>query len=255
MRTLFMAMLLISAPGGALAAQVSISSAASHSSGRYGAAKATTVTSTSLGANATLGEWEVSATLPYISVGVGGSELTVGGVVIQPQDGAERLEGFGDVYVTVGRSLPLPDDFPFEVGLKGELKLPTGARILSTGTIDGGVDIEFSRSFGAVAPFASVGRRFYGDTEDLELENGWVASAGATFTLLGLTLIASYEWAESPIGLPAAKEIFGVASGSFARNWNWTVFGSKGLNEGAADLMFGFGLSCTFGSGTPGIEK
>ncbi len=130
-------------PGGALAAQLSISSAASHSSGRYGAEKPTTVTSSSLGATGSLDEWEVSATLPYLSVGVGGVELAVGGVVIQPDGRQAARDGFGDAFVTVGRTLPLGDEFPVDVAVEGQLKLPTGARKLSTGREAGrGLDVE-----------------------------------------------------------------------------------------------------------------
>jgi hypothetical protein len=255
MRTLFLAMLLVPAPGAALAAQISISSAASHSSGRYGAEKSTTVTSSSLGATASLDEWEVSATLPYLSVGLGGAELTVGGVVIQPDGRRDRISGFGDAYLTIGRSLPLGDDFPVEVAVQAQLKLPTGARHLSTGRVDGGVDVELSRQFGPVSPFVSAGYRFYGDSAELELENGWALSAGATITHAGLTFIGSYDWTSSPIGLPVARELFGVVSGPLARNWNWTMFGSTGLSEGAAELMFGIGLSRTFGSAPPLLKN
>ena len=251
MRVLLFGMLLVSAPTAASAAQFSISSAASHSSGRYGAEKPTTVTSTSIGATGTFAEWEVSATLPYVSVGAGGAELTVGGVVIRPEEGQGRINGFGDAFVTVGRTLPLGDEFPVDVAVQGQLKLPTGTRRLSTGKLDGGIDVELSRQIGSLAPFLSVGYHFYGDSSELELENGWAISAGATITHGGVTLIGSYDWSASPIGLSDAKEIFAVASGPFAQHWNWTVFGSKGLNNGAADFMFGIALSRAFGSATP----
>ena len=238
-----------------MAAQLSISSAASRSSGRYGADQPTTVTSSSLGATASLDEWEVSATLPYVSVGVGGAELTVGGVVIQPDGRRDRVSGFGDAFVTVGRTLPMGDGFPVEVAIQGQLKLPTGAPQLSTGKVDWGLDVELSSQFGSVSPFLSAGYRFYGDSAELDLENGWAISAGASITHGSLTFIGSYDWASSPIGLPAAEELFGVFSGPLARNWNWTMFGSTGLSEGAADLMFGIGLSRTFGSAPPLLKK
>ena len=255
MRAFIPVMLLLSASGMASAAQLSISSAASHSSGRYGADKPTTVTSSSLGATGSLDEWEVSATLPYLSVGLGGAELTVGGVVIQPDGGRGRVSGLGDVFVTVGRTLPLGDEFPADVAIEGQVKLPTGARRLSTGKVDGGLDVELSRQFGSVSPFLSAGYRFYGDNAELELENGWAFSAGATITHGGLTFIGSYDWSSSPIGLASAEEMFAVASGPLARDWNWTLFGSNGLSEGSADLMFGIGISRTFGSAPPALTK
>lgn len=241
-------MLLVSASGGASAAQLSISSAGSHSSGRYGAEKPTSVTSSSVGATGRFGEWDVSATIPYLSIGVGGAELAVGGVVIQPDGRRGRVSGFGDAYITVGRTLALGDEFPVEVAIEGQVKLPTGARKLSTGKVDAGLDIELSSQFGSVSPFLSAGYRIYGDSAELELENGWALSAGATITHGGLTFIGSYDWSASPIGVPEAKEVFAVATGPLAQNWSWTLFGSKGLSEGAADLMFGIGFSRKFGS-------
>lgn len=254
MRTLVLsATMLAFAPTAASAAQLSINTSASHS--RSGGAEArTTATSSSVGASAVLGEWEVSATLPYISVSGGGTELTVGGVVIRPDD-EEPVSGFGDVFLAAGRALPLGDILPVDVAIRGELKLPTGSRNLSTGKIDAGMDVEVSRQLGSVTPFISTGYRYYGDSNVLELEDGWVLSAGATFTLRGVTIIASYDWSESPLGLAAARELFGVASGAFAPSWNWTVYASKGLSEAAADLMIGIGVSHTLGQSRPLLKK
>jgi hypothetical protein len=172
-------------------------------------------------------------------VEAGGEELSVGGVLIRPE-GPQRLSGLGDVSVSAGRLLPVA--LPVDVAIQLQLKLPTGSSSFSTGMVDGGLDVELSKDFGGVSPFVSAGYRFYGDDPDFELENGWVASAGASLTHGRLTLIASYDWSQSPIGLPDAHEIFFVASGPLAARWNWSLFGSKGLNDGAADVMVGMGL-------------
>jgi hypothetical protein len=233
-------------PGQALAADLSVTTSASYSAGKYGGRERTQASVASLGASATFGEWTLSAALPYVNIDAGSSEVTVGGIVIRPKENGSALRGFSDLTLTAGRSLPL-EWLPVEVNVQGQVKLPTGAGAISTGKLDGGVDIELAKSFGSISPFLSAGYRFYGDSEDLELENGWLMSAGATLTRGKVTMIGSYDWSQSPVGL-TSKEIFAVASGPFGNGWNWTLYGSKGLNEGAAGKMFGFGVTRRFGS-------
>lgn len=253
-QTLACAALLI-AQSGALAAQTSISTSGNYSSGFYGGDQATDVRSVSVSASKTLGDWEFTASLPYLSISAGGEELTVGGVVVRPQEDGARISGYGDVFVTAGGPLPL-HMLPFDVSVQGQLKVPTGSSNLSTGNIDGGLDVELSKSFGSVAPFVMMGYRFYGDSNELELENGWAASAGATLSYWGATFIASYDWSQSPLGLAAAHELFAVASGPLTENWNWSVYGSKGLSDGAADKMIGLGITRSFGRAfTPGSAR
>ncbi len=165
---------------------------------------------------------------------------------MRPGEAGAESSGFGGVTVGAGRSLEF-EWLPFDLSIQGQVKLPTGARRLSTGKVDASLDLELSKSFGPVAPFVSADYRVYGDSADLELENGWAVSAGATLTYLGITFIGSYDWSQSPFELAPAKEIFAVASGALRQNWNWTLYGSKGLNAGAADKLFGLALTHRLG--------
>ncbi len=247
MRNHLLSALALVMPSSALAADLSLTTSASYSAGKYGGTERTQATVANLGASATFGEWTLSAALPYVNIDAGSSEVTVGGIVVGPKSAGSKIRGFGDITLSAGRSLAL-EWLPVDVTVQGQVKLPTGAKAISTGKLDGGLDIELAKSFGSVSPFVSAGYRFYGDSQELELENGWLLSAGATLTLGKVTFIGSYDWSQSPIGLTSAKEIFAVASGPFGHGWNWTVYGSKGLNEGAAARMVGFGLTRSFRS-------
>ncbi|MDP8914862.1 MAG: hypothetical protein M3N39_14985 [Pseudomonadota bacterium] len=247
MRNHLLPVLLLAVPGSASAADLSLTTSANYSAGKYGGTEPTRATIASVGASATLGEWALSATLPYVTIDTGSSELTVGGVVVRGDEAASGIRGFGDVTLTAGRSLPF-EWLPLDLNVQGQVKLPTGARSISTGKLDGGLDVELSKTLGFLSPFLSAGYRFYGDSADLELENGWAVSAGATLTFGKVTMIGSYDWSQSPIGLTSAEEIFAVASGPFGSHWSWTIYGSKGLNEGAADKMVGFGITRRFSS-------
>lgn len=232
------------APG--FATELSFTTSAAYSSGRYGGTAPTRAATASVAASATLGAWELSASLPYVNIAAGSSEVTVGGIVVRPGEASGgKIRGFSDILLMAGRPLTA-DWLPVDVSIQAQLKLPTGSRSISTGKADGGIDVEVSRSFGPVSPFLSAGYRVYGDSADLELENGWALSGGASVAFGDITIIGSYDWSQSPVGLAPAKELFAVMSGPFGGDWNWTAYGSKGLNEGAADLMIGFGVTRRF---------
>ena len=246
MKQLVWGLALAVAPVPAAARGYGVGTSAAYSTGRYGGPEATRLATASLTGTANLRGWELSATLPYLAADAGGEEISVGGVLIRPE-GRERISGFGDVFLTAARSI-LPQ-LPVDVSLQAQLKVPTGSSDLSTGKVDGGLDVEFAKQVGSFAPFVSGGYRVYGDAADFDLRNGWVASAGTSISHGRMTLIASYDWSQSPVYLPDAHELFAVASGPLLPSWTWSLYGSKGFSDGAADVMVGLGVSRSFARG------
>ena len=240
---------LVSTPGVATARDFSISSGASLSSGRYGGADETRVSSSSLSLRSDLAGWQLGVTLPYLTIENGGDEAAVAanGFVVQPGQGRKRQSGYGDVQLRVERALPSSKLWPIETRIAANFKLPTGARRLSTGKVDTGVSVEFSRQFGRVTPYVSAGYRTFGDIGAFRLRDGWATSAGATVALRKVTFIASYERSNALVFGPAPREIFGVATGPLAPGLSWSVFGSKGLSAGSANLMVGTSITRSFG--------
>jgi hypothetical protein len=237
-------------PGTAGAASYSVSTSGSLSSGRYGETDATRVSASSIGVRTQFGNWEVGATLPYLSIDTGATgTLSVGGALVAGNELRRgRQSGYGDVTFRVSRQLPLGDSVPFQARLTAHTKAPTGARGLSTGKFDGGVAVEVSRSFGRVTPFASAGYRMFGNTRLVRLKDGWATSAGVMATFGRVTLIASHETAQTLVSGPGSRELFAAASGPLAPGWAWTLFGSKGYSAGAPNLMVGTALTRSFGS-------
>ena len=246
MRNIVLLAALLASPGVASAGTFSLNTSGSYSTGRYGGLARTQVSAISVSASKAVGHWELSASLPYVRVSAGGDELTVGTIVVKRNGEGGRLSGYGDALLSAGGPLPL-EMVPVDVSVQAQLKVPTGSRSLSSGKFDAGLDLELSKSFGAAAPFAMLGYRVYGDSDELDFKNGWAASAGTTLTVSSVTFIASYDWSQSPVGLPASHEIFAVATGPLAQNWKWSLYASKGLSNGAADRMIGMGLTRSIG--------
>lgn len=241
------ALALTAAP--AAASDLSIGTTATHSRGRYGGSEPTEISVASGSLSASIDEWELTATVPYLQVEIGmGDELSLGGVLIRSQE-REKISGFGDLVVTAGRTLPLAD-LPFDLAIEGQLKLPTGRSSLSSGRVDAGLEVQVSRPFGPSEPYLMLGRRFYGDPPGLDLKDSWAGSAGITFTHGRLTWIASYDWEQSALGLPDAHDIFLIGSAPLGPDWTVLLLASKGLSDGSADIMFGFGVTRLLDAGS-----
>ncbi|HEV2079353.1 MAG TPA: hypothetical protein VGR19_05585 [Allosphingosinicella sp.] len=242
---LLFASALVGMPSSAAAQEIGMSLGGSFSSGRYGGTERVNLSTVVLGVSATYGRWRVDGTLPYVVLDSGRSAIEVGGIVV-PGEAGGRTEGVGDAVLRL--TSPTYSSGLGDVTWNGQVKLPTGAEALSTGKLDFSGDVELSHDVGAASPFVSVGYRTYGDSRFLELEDGFSLSAGTGITLGKTTLLASYDWAQSAVGGADPQEIFGLAAGEINQGWGWSIYGSKGLNSGAADFMLGAGLNRSFGA-------
>lgn len=246
MSRLILAIIFASVPGVAAAQSYSVSTASSLSSGRYGGTEPTRVASTSLSLRSELAGWQIGVTLPYVVVESASIAVTSYAVVEQGGRGGKGQRGYGDAQLSAGRAIGLPAWLPLEAKFAAHLKVPTGERHLSTGKLDGGLALELSRQIGPVTPYASAGYRFYGDRPSLRLQDGWTTSTGASVVRGKTLFLASYERSNRVAAGPAPREIFALASHSVAPGWNGSLYGSKGLNGGSADLMVGTALTWTF---------
>lgn len=225
------------------AQELSATAGGSYSSGRYGGDTRVEVEIAYIGLTGTLSGWRLDATVPHLTVSSGSGPVDIGGLVL-PGD-AQKISGIGDA--TLSLTAPSANLRFVNVGLSGQVKLPTGISGLSTGKVDASADAEFSRDIGAFSPFVSVGYRTYGDSSQFRLLDGWAASAGSSFTRGRTTLVASYDWSQSAVGDTDSRELFAVAAGPITRSLGWSVYASKGLSSGAADFLFGAGLTRSFG--------
>jgi hypothetical protein len=195
---------------------------------------------------------EFGVTLPYLDIrGPVGVVAIEGAVPVDRPDGSTRSEhdrGIGDV-VLRGTYLwrPYPTDWLPAIELTGRLKLPTGDEDegLGIGTLEGSGQLDVYRSFGPITPFASVGYRGFGHSDDFDLEDGWLASGGliARFheAVSGGVFVdwreAASRSADDPLEL---TPYLAVRCGS---RWTLSPYAVAGLSDGSPDFGFGLQLS------------
>lgn len=221
-------------------AEVSVTTGVDYSKGDYGTGVDTEILVVPASVRVKTGDVRFSATIPYIRIDganvVGGDG---GPIVVDPNAPAVVRDGIGDL--TLGVNYGLPEErygVGFDVGAR--VKLPTAESGLGTGETDYSVSAELSKTFGTVTPFVSGGYRFLGDPEGIELNNAFFGSAGASVSFGKSVFLASYDYREATSDLTEdSQELFGAFSTPLSDRLNFTVYGSKGLSNGAPDLGIG----------------
>lgn len=235
----------------------SLSLGTGYAEGRFGTDTKTTIWSSAVGARLRLGDWALSASLPYMRIRSRSTAFTgidATPVLIAPNTSARRRthRGLGDL--TLGASYTIaPARLPIELELSGRAKINTATdrSRLSSGENDYAVGVDFSIPMGRVTPFGSVSYRFLGDTQQYRLRDGPAASAGASYAFNPKSYaLVSYHYSRAATAsVEDAHELFAGATtrmpGSPLR---LTGFATAGLSRGAAAASAGLAVSLGFGN-------
>ena len=226
---------------------LSATTGVNYSVGDYGGTQKVEVVSIPATIRASLGQFRVSARMPYLRVEgppafIGGGE---GPVVIEPGQPAreEVREGFGDLNLGTSYSLPNGGIAGVAVELSGNLRLPTSAapNRFGSGKVDVSVGADFSLPNDKFTPFLGVGYRFRGDAPNLELRDSFSASVGGTASVGSVYVSASYDYSGASSRFSrASHSLYTSLSRPIGKRLNLSGYGLIGLSEGSAD--FGTGL-------------
>jgi hypothetical protein len=161
-----------------------------------------------------------------------------------------KNSGFGDLYLSATYSIDSLYDNQIYVDFTGRIKIPTAnsSQGLGTGKVDYTAQIDVSKLFGNIMPFATVGYRILGKTPEYTLQNSFFFSVGASYYLTYDTSIGiSYDYRQSAtFGYQDPKEIYGYFDMQINSNWGMNIYGVIGLDETAPDAALGFQLRYKF---------
>ena len=233
-----------------------VSLGAIYSGGDFGTGSQSTILSSALAGRVRLGNWTLSASLPYMRINsrstiFTGIDATL--VLVAPNTTPNKREtqGLGDL--TLGASYTIaPENVPVELQLSGRAKVNTasGTSQLSSGEDDYALGADLSFPNGALTPFVSFSYRFLGDTPQYRLENGPAASVGTSYQVNQRTFVlVSYHYSRAATQLVSdAHELFAGASTKLGQSrLRLTAFATAGLSRGAAAASGGLSLSVGFG--------
>lgn len=214
-----------------------------YSSGNYGTDVDTRILVVPVSLRYKTENLRLTATVPWLRID--GSSAIIGdgsgGTVIDPNAPRTVRSGMGDL--TLGAAYLIPEEtLGFGLDLSARIKVPTASRskALGTGKVDLTLSAELSKTFDAFTPFVNVGYRIPGEPSGYDLHNGVAVSAGSSVSLGKSVIIGSYDYRQAISDLSRdSEELFGAFSTPVADRLTYTLYGTAGLNEGAADYGVG----------------
>lgn len=222
--------------------QLSFTTGVDYSKGDYGTTIDTSMVVVPLSARLRTGNWRVTASIPWLRID--GANVVGGGngpIVIDPNAPRTVRQGFGDVSLGLAYDIP-EQDFGLGIQFSGRVKLPTASQSkgLGTGKVDFSGAVELSKTYGPVTPFISLGYRLPGDPAGIDLQDGFVGSAGFSVATGRSVVLLSYDYRESASLLSEdSQELFGAFTTPVSKKLDFTLYGSAGLSKGAPDYGVG----------------
>lgn len=258
-RARMIAMLMVAASvfafAGAAAAEtrLTFSTGFNYSSGDYGDVENTEVYAIPLSARLTAGDWSIRVSAPYLQVtgpadiadttdgsaSSGGSGTGSTGTVART--GTER--GIGDTTLSVERTFSRIGGSNAYVEVAARVRLPTGDedKGLGVGATDYTLNAELGASTRDGGAYVYAGRRFLGDRDDLDRQDGWQAGFGGWIPVGDQTRVGAFaSWREASVeGNDDPAEAGAFVTFRLTEQLRMSVTASGGLSEASPDYSAG----------------
>jgi len=216
-----------------------------YSSGDYGTADTTTITSIAATARYERGPWVYRATIPLLEVDGPSTVLPGVGPVRGGPAPSRKETGLGDIVLSATHATYYDPATTLGLDLTAKIKLPTAdeSKGLGTGETDFAFLVDLYRSFDRVTGFGGIGFHVLGDSPGLNLENAWSANIGVSYRLDEYdTVGAMLEGRERVVaGGDPQRELSAFWTRRLDRAWRAQIYGLIGFADGSPD--WGLGLS------------
>ena len=231
----------------------SLSSGAEYTSGTYGDVVSTNILYVPLSAKYETEHFQFKVTVPYLDIESGGSVIggVDGGVIIVPGGTAFAESGLGDIIAAATYNI-YPErgsDLPY-VEFTTKVKIPTADEVkgLGTGELDVTAQADIFKSYGNITPFGTIGYKFRGNPDGIELENSVLASAGLSIKSSdGFSFGAVYDYQGAATALSEDQsEISPFIVVKPMPDISLNFYGVFGLSDGSPDTGGGVQLKKRF---------
>lgn len=226
------------------------SSGVDFTTGEYTDTEKTEILYIPASAKALFGNFQAKLTVPYIRIT--GPGTVVGGGEIGPitrdriADVITTEDGIGDVSASLTYFTTSQDDTLF-VDFTGKVKIPTASadKNLGTGETDVTIQADITKRIGKLNLLGTAGYRFMGDSDMLELNDGFIGSAGFSYELSkGTSAGLIYDYRKSAsFRADSPSELTGFLSFKLSDHVRAQAYGLVGFSNGSPDTGVGFQLS------------
>jgi hypothetical protein len=228
----------------------SIGTSANYSSGKYGAATSTNITSIPLNVAYDKGPWTFKASVPYVGI-TGPSDVIVGiGKTSTTASAVRTASGLGDVVTAATYNFYNDAASQSGADVTGKVKFGTAdsAKGLGTGRNDYGVMLDVYKKVGQLTFFGGVGYTALGSTTALALKNVFNVTAGSTFRLDEKSSVGlAYDHRQKSSAASADQsELTAFYTHKFDKSLKTQAYVLKGFSNGSPDWGAGISLGYAF---------
>lgn len=224
-----------------------------YSSGTYGTATRTNITSIPVIGKYETETWTFKLTVPYVRISGGTGVIPgMGSVGHGPGGGASTVSsaGLGDVVAAASYNVFYDAASSFGADLTGKVKFGTANRDkgLGTGENDYSVQVDLYKGFGKYSVLGGVGYNVLGSSESIPLNNVYNITAGMTYKIDDrMTSGLNFDARErvSATAYPM-REVTAFVSNKLGSHAKAQLYVLKGLADGSPDWGAGASLAYAF---------
>lgn len=244
-------------PSAMAAGELTVGTGFNYSSGNYGTATTTNITSIPFLLKYDVNAWTLKLTVPYLYVSGGtGVVPGVGGVENRNPAGRGRAgasdtsQGLGDVVAAATYAAYFNPASQFGVDVTGKVKFATADRNkgLGTGENDYAAQVDLYKGFGPFTLFGGVGYNVLGSSSYIALNNVFNFNVGGAYKLNADTSVGvSYDARERVTATAGPmSEMMGYVSHKLDRHWKSQFYLLKGFESGSPDWGAGASINYAF---------
>jgi len=219
-----------------------------YSKGNYGTGSETKILSIPFMARYDSDPWKLKLTVPYLRVTGQGDVIPGIGKTNRGQRGETTESGIGDTVLagTYGAFYDAQSKLGFD--LTAKLKLPTGdeQRGLGTGSVDQTLQLEGYKGIDRLTVFGTLGYTHFGDSDVVELKDGFLYEVGASTRLDATDSIGASLYGRQRVveGGSPQRELTFFWNRRVAKAQRLQAYLLVGLSDGSPDV--GLGVSALF---------
>ncbi len=231
-----------------------LSSGLDYSSGSYGGASTTEISTAFVMGRYTAGPLSFKLTLPYLELK--GPAIAMGGgdaMVIAPGSAATlrgRVAGQGDVVASLGYEAWHDPEKDLALDVAARIKFPTAdaSKGLGTGERDLALQLNAYKGWGRATLLLGMGYRWMGKPEGSSYRDVLSASAGLAYGLDELTSVGGIvDWRQSVLAsLADQRELTLYVSHKLSRQWSLQAYVYAGATDASPDAGGGASLGYRF---------
>lgn len=235
-----------------------------YSRGDYGSDIETEILSVPVTARIRTGNWNLSASVPWVRVSGDPNVLPAVGLVpnlnplgrgrdglLGDAPGAEHergtASGVGDVTLAAAYSVPTGSALGVDLGVKAKIATADEDKGLGTGANDAGVSVDLYRDFDGTVVFGGVAHTWLGSSTHIDVDSVQSGNLGISQQAGRGKLGVMYDQRTSIArGLEDRREAVGFYSLPTASGGRFQVYASHGLSDGSPDWGAGVAVSTGF---------